>query len=163
MNGVTLIIVVSALTVAQTQGLLLTKNKVRSCLGEEVVFTCTVAEGSSLSWRLIVTRDSNIPALTHTFFYHYYETQRGMTTWSRAGFHAELKLVSIEPVLVSTLTANLTDMIIDAEVSCQQYSPVIQTQRGHFSLASMVFIHACCTIKLILICNTQVYHQPQFK
>ena len=145
MNGV-IIILISALTICigQAQAILLTKRKVRSCLDEEVVFTCTVAEGSSLSWRLIVTRDSNIPVLSHTFFYHYFETERGKTTWSpyQAGLRAELALVSIDPVLVSTLTANLTNIIIDVEVTCQQSFPVIQTRRGYFSLASTVFIHS---------------------
>ena len=121
-----------------SQGLLLTKNSIKSCLGEEVVFTCTVEEGSqSLSWRLIVTRDSNIPALPHTFYAFDYEmpSLRRMT-WSRDGFHVELKLVDIEPALVSTLSANLTSLLIDAAVTCQQYSPVVQAKSGHFSLAS---------------------------
>ena len=61
-------------------------------------------------------------------------------TWSQAGFHIELELVSVEPALVSTLTANLTNIIIDAEVTCQQPFPVRQTQSGRFSLASMAFI-----------------------
>jgi hypothetical protein len=145
MNGIIRIVftlTIIIICIALAQGLSLTKSKVESCLGEEVVFTCTVAEGSqSLSWGLIVTRDSNIAALTHTFFYHNYETQRGRTTWSQPGFHIKLELVSIESALVSTLTANLTNIIIDAEVSCQQSLPVRQTQSGHFSLASMAFIH----------------------
>lgn len=134
----TLQIILILVVVKVSQGLLLTKNNVKSCVGEEVVFTCTVAEGSqSLSWRLIVMRDSNIPALPHTFYSFDYETpSRRRMTWSQDGFHVELKLVSNEPILVSTLSANLTSLLIDAEVSCQQYSPVVQAQSGHFFLAS---------------------------
>ena len=120
-----------------SQGLLLTKSKVRSCLDEEVVFTCTVTEGSSIFWRVIVTQDSNIPALTHIFYFLDYRTPSyRRVTWSRTGFYFELNLVSVEPVLVSTLTANLTNIIIDAEVTCQQSFPLGQAQIGHFSLAS---------------------------
>ena len=135
--------VIILVTISLAQGLSLTKSKVRSCVGEEVIFTCTAAEGSSLSWDLIVTRDSNI---THVFFYHDYETQRGRTTWSLPdhGFCVKLELVSNEPVLVSTLTANLTNIIIDAEVTCQQSLPVMQTRSGRFTLASTVFIHCMC-------------------
>ena len=142
-------ILVFTLIISLAQGLSLTKSKVRSCLGEEVVFTCTVAEGFSLSWNLIVTRDSNIPALTHVFYYHDYETQQGRTTWSlpHHGFSAKLELVSTEPELASTLIANLTYIIIDAEVTCQQSLPVRQTQSGRFSLASMAFIHLNACIK----------------
>lgn len=122
------------------QGLLLTKSQVRSCLGEEVVFTCITTEGSSLTWQLIVTRDSNIRGLAYTFLYHHYETHLGRKTWLQAGFRVELELVSVEPVLISTLTANLTDIIIDAEVTCQQVFPVTQAQSGRFSLASILCI-----------------------
>ena len=130
-------IILILVIVKVSQGLLLTKSSVKSCLGEEVVFTCTVEEGSRLFWRLIVTRDSNIPALPHTFYSSDYEmpSHRRMT-WSRDGFHVELKLVDIEPALVSTLSANLTNLLIDAVVICQQYSPVVQAKSGHFSLAS---------------------------
>ena len=119
-----------------SQALLLTKSNSRSCLGEEVVFTCTT-EGSSLSWRVIVTRDSNIPALAYTFFYRHYEMQSRRKVWSLSGFHIELQFVSVEPgpVLVSTLSANMTNIITDAEVTCQQSS---QAQTGHFSLASII-------------------------
>ena len=117
-----------------SRGLQLTKSKVRSCLSEEVVFTCTSTEGSSLSWHLIVTRDSNIPVLTYSFFYHQYETESRRKTWLQSGFRVELEFVSIEPILVSTLSANLTNIIIDAEVTCQQSS---EAQTGHFSLASI--------------------------
>ena len=126
--------------VSTVQGLLLTKSTARSCLGEEIVFTCTITEGSSLSWHFRVTRDSNIQVLTYTFLDHYYESQLRRKTWSQAGIHVELKLISVEPVLISTLTANLTSIIIDAEVTCQQYSPVVQAQTGYFSLASNVII-----------------------
>ena len=153
MNGIRIIMISALIIMAEAQGLLLTKNKVRSCLGEEVVFTCTATEGSSLYWRLIVTRDSNIPALTHTFFNHDYEIQsRRRATWSRAGFRVELNLVSTELELVSTLSANLTSIIINAEVTCQQYSPVIQSQIGHFSLTSNVLILTPCMINFN-VCN----------
>ena len=140
MNRQNLILIIIILTVAIidiSQGLSLTKSKVRSCLGEEVVFTCTT-EGSSLSWRVIVTRDPNLPALTYTFFYHYYEMQsRRRKVWSEPGFRIELELVSVEPMIVSTLSATLTNMIIDTEVTCRQSS---QAQTGRFSLASMIII-----------------------
>ena len=137
MNRQILIALILTVAIDISQGLLLTKSKVRSCLGEEVVFTCTT-EGSSLSWRVIVTRDSNLPALTYTFLYYHYEMQsRRRKVWSEPGFHIELELVSVEPMIVSTLSATLTNMIIDTEVTCRQSS---QAQTGRFSLASMIII-----------------------
>ena len=132
-----LIILILAI-VDVSQGILLTKSKPRSCLGEEVVFTCIATEGSSLSWRVIITRDSNIPALPYTFFYHHYamETRR-RKVWSQSGYRIELELVSVEPELVSTLSANLTSIIIDTEVTCHQSS---QAQTDRFSLASTITI-----------------------
>ena len=128
------------------QGLLLTKSRARSCLGEEVVFTCNITEGSSFSWSLIVTRDSNIPILTHTFFsYHYGEQSRRIIIWSQVGFRAELELVSVEPVLISTLSASLTNILIDAQVTCQQSFPVSQMQTNYFTLASTILCHAYYT------------------
>lgn len=135
MNLQILITLILTIAVDISQGLLLTKSKVRSCLGEDVVFTCTT-EGYSLSWRVIVTRDSNLPALTYDFFYHHYEMQsRRRKVWSQFGFRIELELVSVEPMLVSTLSATLTNMIIDTEVTCRQSS---LTQTGRFLLASMM-------------------------
>ena len=134
--------IVSGIILSTAQGLLLTKSRVRSCLGEEVVFTCTITEGSSLSWSLVVTRDSNIQALTHSFSYNHYGMQsRRMITWSQVGFRVELELVSVEPVLVSTLSANLRDIIVDAEVTCHQSFPVSQAQTDRFTRASI--FHAC--------------------
>ena len=140
-----ILIPILAIISAVSQGLLLTKSKIRSCLGEEVVFTCTATEGSSLSWRVIITRDSNIPALTYAFFYQHYTMQsRRRKVWSQPGFHIELEFVSIElefvsiePELVSTLSANLTNIIIDTEVTCHLSS---QAQTGRFSLASIITI-----------------------
>lgn len=133
MNLQILVTLILTVAVDISQGLLLTKSKIKSCLGEEVVFTCT-AEGPSLDWRVIVTRDSNLPALTYTFFSYHYQTQaRRQKVWSQPGFRIELEFVSVDPI-VSTLSANLTNMIIDAVVTCRQSS---QTQTGHFSLASM--------------------------
>lgn len=150
----------------KVQGLSLTKSAARSCLGEEVIFTCTITEGSSLSWSVIVTRDSNIPALTHTFSYHHFGVQSNrMITWSQVGFRIELELVSIEPTLVSMLAANLTDIIIDAGVTCEQSFPEHQVQRDHFSLASIMILHACCAFVdyYMIILTMQVCHQLQFK
>ena len=158
-----------AVTVSTAQGLLLTKNTNSSCLGEEIVFTCTVTEGPSLSWHFRVTRDTNIAALTYTFLHHYYGTVQSRKTWSQPGFHVELNLLSIESVLVSTLSANLTSIIIDAEVTCQQYSPVVQAQSGYFSLASNNYscIAFNVTVTIVTCSNAhyffQVCRQSQFK
>ena len=135
MNRQILITLILTVAIDISQGLSLTKSRVRSCLGEEVVFTCTT-EGSSLSWRVIVTRDPNLPALTYTFFYYHYEMQsRRRKVWSEPGFRIELELVSVEPMIVSTLSATMTNMIIDTEVTCRQSS---QTRTGRFSLASII-------------------------
>ena len=136
-----ILILIVAVNMTAAQELLLTKNKVKSCLGEEVVFTCTATEGSTLAWHLRVTRDTNVGGLAYTFFYHHYEAQMRRTIWSQPGFHVELELVSVEPALVSTLSANLTNIIIDAEVTCQQSLPVRQARSGRFSLAGIYGIH----------------------
>ena len=139
-----------------SQGLLLTKNTASSCLGEEVIFTCTGTEGSnSLSWSLTVTRDTDIPGRTHIFFYnHYREQSRRGSTWSSTNpeYHVELKLVSVEPVFVSTLVTNLTNIIIDAEVQCQQDFPTGQIQNGRFTLASKVLITHAISACLVHAC-----------
>ena len=115
---------------------LLTKSTAEACLGEEVVFSCTV-EGSSLAWSLVVTSNSNTPVLSHTFFYGDYGfASNKKRMWSQAGFKVELTLVSVEPVLVSTLAANLTDTLVGAEVMCHQAFPVNQILSGHFNLTS---------------------------
>ena len=137
MNIQLTLIIVSVLST--THGLSLTKSAARSCLGEEVVFTCTSTEGSSLSWSFIVTHDSSIPVLTHTFSYHHYGMQsRRMITWSQVGFRVELELVSVDPVFVSILSANLREIIVGAEVTCQQSSPVSQVHTNRFILASNI-------------------------
>ena len=136
-----------ASVLSTTYGLSLTKSTTSSCVGEEVVFTCTITEGSSLSWSLVVTRDSNIPTLTHTFAYHHYREQsRRMKTWSQVGFRVELELVSVEPVFVSTLATNLREIIIDARVTCQQS---FQAQTNYITLASIytnIIFDACCAL-----------------
>ena len=114
---------------------LLTKSTAEACLGEEVVFTCT-AEGSSLVWSLAVTSNSDMPALRHTFFYGDYGFTSNKRMWSQDGFSVKLTLVSVEPVLVSTLAANLTVTLVGAKVTCRQVSPVNQILSGYFSLAS---------------------------
>lgn len=43
-----ILILIVAVNLTTGQGLVLTKNKVKSCLGEGVVFTCTATEGSTL-------------------------------------------------------------------------------------------------------------------
>lgn len=142
MNLKTALVLVIIFTVEDktcTLATLLTKSTAQACLGEEVVFTCTV-EGGSLSWSLTVTSNSDVPVLRHTFHYRDYDLTSKRVVWLQTGFCVELSLVSVESMLLSTLVANLTDAIVGAEVTCRQHFPVNQVLRGHFSLAGNVSI-----------------------
>ena len=159
---VTLMIAILSVLCHRAQALLLTKSAARSCIGEEVVFTCSLTEGVySLYWSLIVTRNSDIPALKHTFFHGDYEVQsHRMVIWQLpdiAGFHVELELVSTEPVLVSTLSANLTGILIDAKVTCEQSYPEKRTQSDYFTLTSKLSLYVACliciSIMVLVLCR----------
>lgn len=134
----------------KAQAVVLTKNVAASCLGEEVIFTCTLPENVySLTWSLLITRNPDIPVLRHSFFYgDYVVDSERITHWQRdsAGFYAELELVSIEPVLVSTLATNLTGITIDAQVMCAQSSSGNGAQNDRITLASKFLCPVLCNL-----------------
>ena len=134
-KSIVLVLIIFIVKGKVLRAVLLTKSTAEACLREEVVFTCT-AEGSSLVWSLAVTSNSDMPVLIHTFFYGDYAFTSNKRMWSQDGFSVKLTLVSVEPVLVSTLAANLTVTLVGAKVTCRQVSPVNQILSGYFSLAS---------------------------
>ena len=150
---VTFMIAIVPILSREAQAAVLTKNAAASCLGEEVVFTCTLPVGVySLTWSLLITRNPDIPVLRHTFYYGDFaaHSERTAAKWQRenAGFYVELELVSIEPVLVSTLATNLTGVIVDAEVTCAQSLSMNRAQSDRITLASKFL----CYVLVLCIC-----------
>ena len=139
-----MIILAPILSCKAQAAVILTKNAETSCLGEEVVFTCRLPENVySLTWSLVVTRDPDIPLLRHVFSYGDYTVDsEKIMVWRRdsAGFYLQLELTSIEPVLVSTLSTNLTEILINAQVTCAQSRNRAQSAR--ITLASK-FLTLC--------------------